>query len=266
MSFLSNLFGTSAKSPGPAPTVNFSPPSFSGGGLNATFSGNGYTVAPTADRSNVVGGIQQTFNQQAGDLGSLRPMVAPGFSALRTAQLGQINNARTSALGNLRDNLARRRVLGSSFASDAIARTDQEYQNTASNTIAQTYLQELSSTQQLIQQQYESSRGAFITALNEMNLEAGIASDMTSKVSSTLASVATSNAQLAMSNQQLKAQTDMFNAGQAMKWVTGIGNMIGLGMGGGFGGGMQGFNGLSTDMPMNGSGIYTGPASIPGFG
>src|SRR6185437_11658354 len=111
------LFGGSGRS---APQVNFTPPGFAAGGLLANFSGNGYNVNPTGQRSDLVGNIANTFGTQANDISGIRQQFAPGFSQLRQAQLNQINSNRTSAIGSLQQNLQNRRVLGSSFAQDAI--------------------------------------------------------------------------------------------------------------------------------------------------
>ena len=226
MSFIGDLFGHRQ-----APRVNFTPPSFSGGGISASFGGNGYTLDPSAARTAAVGGVAQTFGQQAGALGDLRQQFAPGFSALRQSQLAAFNNNRTQGLGNLRDNLAQRRVLGSSFAQDSLARADQEYNQQQSEMLTKTYLTELGAQQQLIQQQYTAARGAFQTGLDEMNLEAGIASDLTGRASAAMVSAANTQAQLDMQNRQA-------NLGIASGFGRLIGQFIpGLG---GLGGGSSG--------------------------
>lgn len=212
------LFGGAGKK---APTINYQPPGFNAGGLSATFGGGGYNVTPNAQRQQLVGGMADTFGQQASDIGGLRAGIAPGYSNLRQAQLSLLQNQRTAALGDLRDSLARRRVLGSSFAQDTLARADQEYQATQANVIAQTYLQELQANQQLIQQQYTAARGQFETGLSELNLEAGIASDLTGKASTTLAQAA-----------QTQAQLNMFQQANQSQFGAGIGAMFGKALGG----------------------------------
>lgn len=248
MSFLNNLFGTNVQAPQvTAPTVNFAPSGFSGGGLNASFSNNNFSVSPTADRSAAVGGVASTFGQQASDIGGLRQQWAPGASALRSSLMTSLQNNRTQGLGNLRDNLAQRRVLGSSFAQNSLASADQEYQQQIQQIQAQTFLQELGAQQQLIQQQYTAARGQFQTGLDEMNLEAGLASDLTGRATSALASAATTQAQLDLqartsnANSSLQAQTT--NANNTMKTLGGIGSLVGLGLTGG----LSGLGGLSGE-------------------
>lgn len=220
---LGGLFGGAGSK---APQVNFTPPGFNAGGLSATFSGNGYNVTSSGDRNAAVAGVANTFGQQASDIAGLRSQFAPGFSALRSAQLGQIDSNRKAAIGNLQQNLQSRRVLGSSFAQDAINRTTAEYNAQEKETIAQTYLQELQANQQLIQQQYTAARGQFQTGLDEMNLEASIASNLTASASKSLESAAATQAELDAKNQ----------AGQG-QFFGGLGQMFGSGLSSIFGSG-----------------------------
>ena len=71
-----------------------------------------------------VGNIANTFGAQAADIGNIRSQWAPGMSALRGAQLASLQNQQTAGIGNLRDSLAQRRVLGSSFGQDALTRAN----------------------------------------------------------------------------------------------------------------------------------------------
>ena len=220
---LGGLFGGASKAP---PKVNYNHPGFNAGGLSASFGNNGYSISPTGDRTAAVGGIANTFGQQATDIAGLRSQFTPGFSALRQAQLSQIGSNRTAAIGNLQQNLQNRRVLGSSFAQDAVNRTQEQYDQQQQQVIAQTYLQELSAQQQLIQQQYTAARGQFQTGLDEMNLEASVAAELTGKASSTLESAAATQAQL-----------DAANAAGQGKFFGGLGQMFGSGLQSIFGGG-----------------------------
>jgi len=214
---LGGLLGGGGKK---APQVNFTPPGFAAGGLLANFSGNGYNVTPTSQRSDLVGNIANTFGTQANDINTLRQQFGPGFSQLRQAQLNQINSNRNSAIGSLQQNLQNRRVLGSSFAQDAINRTAAQYDQQQQQVIAQTYLQELAANQQLIQQQYSAARGQFQTGLDELNLEAGVASDLTTKATSSLSSAA-----------ETQAKLDAQNAAGTGKFFGGLGQMAGSALG-----------------------------------
>lgn len=225
MSFLSGIFGGNQVQ---APQVNVQPTGFVGGGLYGGFnpSTNSYSVSPDANRMSAVQGVQQTFNQQAGDIAGLRSQWTPGASALRSSLMTALQNNRTQSLGNLRDNLAQRRVLGSSFAQNSLANADQTYQQQIQQIQAQTFLTELSAQQQLNQQQYAAARGAFQSGLDEMNLEAGLATDLTSKATTALTSAATTQAQLDLQAQTANQKSNNDLAGGFGKLLGGIGGTI----------------------------------------
>lgn len=163
-------------------------PNFSAGGLQGTFNrrNNTYSVTSTTDRQNTIGQIASSFGEQAGLVRGLRERVAPGVSDLRLSRLKQVEDARTSAIGNLRENLQRRRILGSSFAADTIARSEAEFAREKERVEAESFLQELDLTHQAIQQEFELRRGEFQTKIGEMNLQAEIATKLTGMASQQL--------------------------------------------------------------------------------
>lgn len=211
MSFLSNLFGgsTTVQAPtlGPPPTINFAGPTgFNSPGLSGSFSGNSYNLGQSPALSSAIGSLQQTFQGQAAALKNLAGTVAPGFSQFRQAGLADLRNQQRANISNLRDNLAQRRVLGSSFANASISQANADYAQNRSNFIAQSYLQELGASQQLIQQQFTAQASGFKTGLDQLNLESGVAADLSGRATSALASVATAQAQLDQQNAVSQAQ------------------------------------------------------------
>lgn len=192
-----------------APLENFSPSGFAAGGLTTTFSGGNYGVSAGPDRMAAVGNIANTFGTQADALGGLRTTVAPGFSDFRKAGLSDIENARLSSIGNLRENLQRRRVLGSSFAQDAASRAEAEFGQTKAKFEASSYLAELEATTNLMQQEFTARRSQFQTGLDEMNLEATLAANLTGKATDILGKNAQMEAQLNFLSQ--KGQGSFFS-------------------------------------------------------
>lgn len=170
----SKLFGggSSASSAlGRTPVANIT-----AGGLSSSRSNRGgVSITSSAERQGLIGTIAKTFPEQAALLQKLRMSVAPGMSGLRTSRLQEIENARRSAVGDLRDTLSRRRVLGSSFAADALTRANLSFAEQADKVAAESFMQELDLTQQLTQQEFEARRGEFTTQIDEMNLQADLA-------------------------------------------------------------------------------------------
>jgi hypothetical protein len=214
MSFINKLFGGDKDVS--EPFKNFRPTDINAGGLTSTFAGNSINVSANPERSAAVGGVASTFGNQANQLGALRQQVVPGFSALRDARLGEIESARLSSIGNLRENLARRRVLGSSFGADAMSRAEAEFGQQKSRAAAETFLQELEATTNLLNQEFTARRGQFQTGLDELNLEANLAAGLAGKATDVLAK-----------NAQIESQMLMEQNKLASSEASGFGKMIG---------------------------------------
>src|SRR5690606_37566104 len=124
-------------------------------------------------------------------------MVRPGMGALTEARLAAIEGSRSRAIGTLRENLARRRVLGASFAQDAISWTEAEFGEQEAKARAQSFLEELEITNQLITQEFDQRRNEYQTLLDEMNLQTDVAVQLASGATSQLGANARLKAQLA---------------------------------------------------------------------
>lgn len=225
---MSSLFGGgSAPQLGPAPKINFSPAGFNSSGGSLGFSGGGYNLTPSAGATSALGSLQSTFGQQAGAYGALAKTVQPGFSQLRRAGLNQINTQQQATTSNLRDNLAQRRILGSSFAQDSLGRSDAEFAQKKADFVAQSYLSEVQTSQQLIQQQYQAAAQQYSVGINQMNFDTGVAAQLTAGMNSALAGVAEAQAKLdqtqAITQAQMNMKSDEANA-------AGIGKLIGTGL------------------------------------
>ena len=93
---------------------------------------------------------QQQMQGLAGDVRSMRPLVAPGMSQLRDARLARVEDARQRSASTLKDSLARRNVMGSSFANQDLTNLDAEFGRLAADQAGQSFLEEMAMTQGLI--------------------------------------------------------------------------------------------------------------------
>lgn len=193
-------------------------------------------------------GIQEFFGQGLGATEELLGQVRPGFGALTEARVSEILNRGSASRSNLRSNLARRRVLGSSFAEDVLGRFDQQLAQDVGQAKAVSFLEELDATNQLINQRlqfnvqnvdlqrdflsqaFAAERGATQVELDEQNL-----------LLQTGLSLLDKQADILSSNAQLEAQLAAQGAQQA-------------GFGAGFGGGG---GGLLSSIFGGGSGGQT---------
>jgi len=189
MSFLSGA--SQIKTP-----TAFQPAGFTSSGFTGSYAGGSYNVAPTAGLSSTVGQLQSTFGQAATAFKGLGATVAPGFSTFRKAGLADLTTQQQASRSNLQDTLAQRRILGSSFANAQQSQQDAEFAAKRDQFIAQSYLAELEASNKLIQEQFQAKTQQFAVGINEMNLEAGIAADLSAKATSSMASIAQAQAEL----------------------------------------------------------------------
>jgi hypothetical protein len=120
----------------------------------------------------------ERFPRVLGDIDRLRGLVTPGFSQIREARLRQVEGARSRAIGSLRENLARRRVLGSSFGEDALARVEAEFGEIKSRQEAQSFLEEMAGTVSLI----ETETAQIENVLNREHQELGLATNFAADI------------------------------------------------------------------------------------
>jgi hypothetical protein len=179
-----------------SPTQQFKPTGINAGGLSSSVSGDNLSITPSAERLGLVRNLAGGFAGEADALSALRGRITPGFSDLRASRLKEIDDARTAAIGNLRENMARRRVQGSSFGQDALARAELEFGQAKEKTAAESLLQELEASNQLIQQEFAARRGQFETGLNDLNLQADVATKLASSATSQLGANARLEAEL----------------------------------------------------------------------
>lgn len=186
-----------------------------------------FDVTSSPERQALVGGIADSFRGTADELRGVLPQIAPGFSNFRKAQLDRIRDARLRTVGNLSETLSRRRVRGSSFADDSIARTEAEFSRQEADTEAATRLEELRLTTQYIQEIGNLDRQAFSTNLMEMNVQA----DLATKLALSTQQVATQAANIATQVSIAQAQIDAANY-QAGLASDGSGELLGSVIGG----------------------------------
>lgn len=258
MSFLSNLFGGGGSTTIQPSQINYQGPSgFTTGGTTANYSNGQYNINNTPGMNAQIGGLQSTFQQQAGALGQLASTVQPGFSQFRQAGLSSLATQQQANLSNLRDSLAQRRVLGSSFANSQISQSNADYAQNQANFIASSYLSELQASQSLVQQQYQAAAQSYQVGISQMNLDTGVAAQLTSQASAL-------SAQMAQAQAGLDQQAAQFNAQQNAASQAGIGKFFGTLGGAAIGGLLGGPAGLMAGASI-GSSAFGGSSGGAGM-
>ena len=197
---LGNISGRNALKEAEKKLAGFKPPNFSSIGLNADVSKEGVKLTRTPELDRQLEGLRAGFQQQNRDLRGLLPGVRAGFGKLTeaadatfAAERERQSGERSRAIGDLKQDLARRRVLGSSFASDTVGRREAEFakQERAlagdeAGAKAQAFLQELTQTKEILSQANDATVKEFASMITQMNFESGLAADLQANLSAVL--------------------------------------------------------------------------------
>lgn len=120
--------------------------------------------------------LRQDVDSLRGRLGGrfaeLQGQVKPGFGGLTEARVKAIRDRADEAVGNLRESLSRRKVLGSSFASDALARTELAFAQEEEGARAQSFVEEMGLSRQLAVDEAAATGQLGQLAGNLLNLDA----------------------------------------------------------------------------------------------
>lgn len=96
------------------------------------------------------GDVEGLRGQTTAGLSSLRGEVDSAFGDVGNVRATAIRNRRDEAVGNLRESLGRRRVLGSSFGQDAITRAELAFGEEEGKALAETELQRIEANRGLL--------------------------------------------------------------------------------------------------------------------
>ena len=176
----------------------FTPAGFESPGLSGSFnrSTNSFNLSRTAEGEQSLADLRGGFEGLAGEVRGLRGDVKPGFGRLTRSRVEAIRAAGSRTVGNLREELGRRRVLGSTFASREIASTEAEFGRLEEAARAESFLQELDLTRQLISDEFRASIGGFAAVLDQLNFESSLAADLANSSSQQNQAIAVARAEL----------------------------------------------------------------------
>lgn len=149
------------------------------------------------------------FPEQLAALDELRAQVAPNVSLARQAALGQVRDQARQAQGNLRQQISRRGLAGSSFAQSAEGQLSAEYAKQAAQVEVQAAQQELDLTTKFIDMQ----RGLMAEALSRDLTELQVGADLAIAGGRLAADIANIQATLAAAELQARTQLNVANIG-----------------------------------------------------
>lgn len=221
-----------------APIRNINTP-----GFTSSLSGGTLNFQRGAGTDAALGGFRDLTSGFAGELGDLQGQVAPGFGRLTSSTRDIFGNLRSDlsrrrreAAGSLRQNLARRGVLGSSFGEDALGRRAEVFERAERDlsaqeeqAISQNILRELDVTNQIINQRFNILQQSAVAEINQLNFESGLARDISLGVTNALTTGAAAIA-------NLEAERAANRGGFFQPLVDATGKVISEGIGSLFGG------------------------------
>lgn len=183
-------------------------------GFDASFSGGGVRLDRNPAVQSALDNVNRAVAEKLTGIRGLRMDVSPGFGRLTDAQKSafelarqRIEDAKRSSVSTLRDNLARRGVLGSSFGQDSINRTGMEFDRqiaelgaSEGEALSRSFLQELELTKGFLDEEFTTAMQGVNAALGQLNLEGEMAINIANRTQSALASNAQLTAQIAAEN------------------------------------------------------------------
>lgn len=185
-----------------------------GGGLGGSIDSQGNVLFNRSGESQgwmdtLGGGLSQDEAAYAGLLGQ----IAPGYGLLSQSAEQTLQNAKAKAVGDLQANLAKRRVLGSSFANDQLASVSNQYDQDIQAAKAQALVQELQLTQGVIQDRTNARLATANQALTQINYETGVKATLLANTQNNLMQLQSAQTDLAKTLATLQAGLGTTRAG-----------------------------------------------------
>ena len=128
-------------------------------------------------------GDKQRFPNILSDLADLRGEVRPGFGRFTEAAVDAIRRTKEDTLGNVRQQLQRRRVQGSSFANAQLAGIEAAFGREEALFRGQALLQEIETTFKIINEEFKVKLANFQAEFVELGLAANVAGFVTQALS-----------------------------------------------------------------------------------
>lgn len=192
---------------GDAPQVqNRTPQNINLPGLSVNRNGRTIDVNRTGEVTSVLEDIRGARDQQAGMLRDQAETVGPAVNRLTEARQQILDAERSRTMGNVREQLGRRRVLGSSFGADAMARTGAEFGMQQAEAEAEGELQALQTETDLLNQAFQSEIQGVQTELDQLNVDAQVGQNIAGMLTGLNQDVAQTNKMLQQQHGQAQAQ------------------------------------------------------------
>jgi hypothetical protein len=246
----------------------FRPVSYTGPGHNINIDGGGnINMGRTAESQGFMDRLLAGLGNDENAFTELLSQIRPGFGRLSDMRGREVDQARERGVSNLRDQLAKRRVLGASFANDQIGSLERQYMMDKDKVLAEAWQQEMEATMQALTSRTQARNQTITTALNEIQFETGVGAQLLQQVSSSMQDMQMAMVDIAklrgslmlqrdiaksgivsnLAMPGLQSQTEFANLESQEKAAPGqlLGSLAGMAIGG-FTGGLGGFGALGS--------------------
>lgn len=171
------------------------------------------TTGRTGYARSLIDQLRSAGGDAVGGINALLGQVNPGFGKLTEARVGAIDSARERTTSDLRDSLARRRIAGSSFANDSIARTEAEFGQAEATARAESFLEELDTTAKLLDQRFKVQEEVVTKELTQTNFETEQGAKVMADVRQSMRQTQALMSEIMLAKAQTLARAREFNAG-----------------------------------------------------
>lgn len=213
---VSKLLGGGSGGRAASAIENRTPTGFQSTGLSAKFDGSNFNLQRSSGVNDQLGLAGKLGFGAARDFASLRAKVDPANGEFRRARLASIRNAKSKAIGGLKEELRRRRLSGSTFESREVLNAEKEFALLEDEIQASSMLQSIEQSSNLIAAEFESAFTSVKTVLDQFNFESGVAANLANSANGLQGAQAAATSNLA----QVTSNIDAENA-------AGWGNILG---------------------------------------
>lgn len=175
---LKKIFGSSGSKLRKFRPVNFSTPGGSGDFTKVGRNQFDFDFNRSSGVDSALSGLQQGLSGRSEAFANLRGRVSGGFGDLTRARVQSIRDAGTRTVGNLRNRLRQRRVLGSSFGENQLASTEALFAQEEERARAEGVVGEIGMEAQLIGQEFAGAIEGAQALLSQFNFETSLAAGL----------------------------------------------------------------------------------------
>lgn len=180
----------------------FVPVGFNTPGLNADVSRSSVGITRSSGLQENLDTLRRTLNNRASAFAGLRSRVSGAVGEVTQSRVDAIRSAGLRTVGNLREELARRRVGGSSFAQREIASTEAMFGREEERAAAEGKLTELGLTAEFLNEEFASSIQAVTSLVDQFNFESDLAARIGGAASAAINSANVAAAELSAQRRQ----------------------------------------------------------------